>query len=82
MVFSTFATIVGPPTPVSGMNIANLSAVVKHDSWHLGAYVTNLADKRVKLSPQGQNPAVGGGLDEGYIINQPREIDLRLGYTF
>jgi iron complex outermembrane receptor protein len=67
--------------PVSGENIANVSASVSHESWRLAANVTNLANKRVNLT--GPKPAsVIGTLLDTYTFNQPREIWIRLAYSF
>ena len=81
MPLTTFATIGAPATEVSGMSIVNASAAVSHASWRLGAYVTNLANKRVILSPGESIPLVKN-LNYYEIVNRPREIDLRLSYSF
>ena len=69
--------------PVSGMNIVNLSASVAHKSWRLGAYVTNVADRQVVLVP-GYNPRKQSVefLPDQTVVNPPREIALRLSYSF
>jgi len=66
---------------IAGMDIANLSASVSHQSWRLGAYVTNVAGKRAILTPPGALGKIGN-LASSSIINQPREILLRLSYSF
>ena len=66
---------------VPGMNIVNLSASVNHQSWHLGLYVTNVADKRAILSPGTLQPQINN-LTYANAINRPRESALRLGYSF
>ena len=81
MPLTTFATIGAPATEVSGMSIVNASVAVSHASWRLGAYVTNLANKRVILSPGESIPLVKN-LNYYEIVNRPREIDLRLSYSF
>jgi outer membrane receptor protein involved in Fe transport len=70
----------GSSARITGMNIANVSASVNHGSWSCGAYVTNLANKRVVLSPP--SLPVAGSLTNNYFINQPREVFVRLGYSF
>jgi iron complex outermembrane receptor protein len=72
------------PLHVSGMNIANASASVSHGSWRLGAYVTNVTDKRVVLAPGVLGPpqAYVNYLSTENTINLPREVDVRLGYSF
>jgi iron complex outermembrane recepter protein len=65
---------------VSSENIVNGSAAVSHGQWSLGMYATNLTNKRVVLSPPPLPEA--GALTNSYFINQPREIVVRLGYSF
>ena len=65
----------------AGMNIVNASAAVTHGPWLGGVYVTNLADKRVVLSPGVLGPAVSN-LNTEDVINQPRAISLRVRYSF
>jgi len=81
MVLTTFAGIGGPPKPVSGMDIANLSASISHQSWRLGAYVTNITDKRAILAPA-QGLGQVDNLASVDTFNPPREIALRLSYSF
>jgi len=82
---STFP-VHGVVPEVSGMGLANLSASVSHQSWRLGLYVTNVTDKRWILAPQ-INAASNGQtliatLAHNLLVNQPREIGLRVGYSF
>ena len=84
MYLSTFSLPVygqTAPSHISGMNLANLSASVTHLSWRAGVYVTNLADKRVILEPPYEPNQLGNLTDES-VINQPREIQVRVGYSF
>jgi iron complex outermembrane recepter protein len=63
--------------------LANLSATVTHNSWHTGVYVTNLFDKRADLGPFLPNVFTnGGGLIQNNTYNPPREIGMRVGYSF
>jgi len=81
MSLSTFP-VFGQPVPhASGMNIVNLSTSVGHQPWRVGVYVTNLADKQVILAPP-SFPNLLGNLTNRYVINQPREIAVRLSYSF
>jgi iron complex outermembrane receptor protein len=85
MYLSTFPFYGGSaPLHVSGMNIANASASIGHGSWRLGVYVTNLTDKRVILAPGVLGPpqAYVNYLSSENTINLPREIAVRLGYSF
>jgi len=69
------------PTQIPGMAIANLSASVSHESWRAGLYVTNLTDKLAYQSgPTFLN--LLSNLTDGYLVNRPREIDLRVCYKF
>jgi outer membrane receptor protein involved in Fe transport len=69
------------PLHISGMDIVNVSASVSHQSWRLGVYVTNLTDKRVVLAPPSLLD-LAGNLTNDATINPPREIELRLKYSF
>jgi len=69
------------PEHVSGMNLVNASATVTHEAWRLGLYVTNLADRRIILAPPYQLNRVDNLTDDA-TINRPREVDLRLRYSF
>ncbi|HEX3848088.1 MAG TPA: TonB-dependent receptor, partial [Steroidobacteraceae bacterium] len=69
------------PQQAPSMSIANFSAAVTHADWRLGVYVTNLTDKRVIQAPPYEPNRVGHLTDDA-IINEPRRIDLRLGYSF
>jgi outer membrane receptor protein involved in Fe transport len=63
--------------------LANLSATVVHNPWHTGLYVTNLFDKRADLSPFVPNVFTnGGGLIQNNVYNLPREIGIKIGYSF
>jgi outer membrane receptor protein involved in Fe transport len=80
MLLSTFPTENVPPQQNAAMNLVNLSAAVLHAPWHLGAYLTNLTDTRVVQGSPFAPPA--DAIGHGYPINHPREVDLRLGYSF
>ena len=75
--------VLGQPAPLHapGMNLANLSAAVSHASWRLGVYATNITDRRVIQAPP-ESPNRVGGLTNLATINEPRAIQLRLGYSF
>ncbi len=63
--------------------IVNLSATVTHKPWRAGLYSTNLFDKRAILSPFIPNPyTTAGGLIENTTINPPREVGIKIGYSF
>jgi outer membrane receptor protein involved in Fe transport len=73
---------------IPGMNLVNLSASVSRAAWRLGVYVTNVLDKQAIQSP-GATSSSTPGVDNDYvllgsdtIINQPREVALRLRYSF
>jgi iron complex outermembrane recepter protein len=63
--------------------LLNLSAAVVHQSWHLGVYSTNLLNKLTILRPYVVNPLpTANGLTENATINQPREVGIKVGYTY
>jgi outer membrane receptor protein involved in Fe transport len=68
-------------TPAYGL--LNMDTNVRHNGWRFGAYVKNLADRRVPLVPSVVNPIL---LDQALatteLINPPREIGLRVGFQF
>lgn len=68
-------------TPAYGL--LNMDTNVRHNGWRFGAYVKNLADRRVPLVPSVVNPIL---LDQSLatteLINPPREVGLRVGFQF
>jgi iron complex outermembrane recepter protein len=68
----------------SSYGILNASATVNHQAWRWTAYVTNLLDKQEILVPPNQGTTANnlGMLADDYVINPPREIGVRVGYTF
>jgi iron complex outermembrane receptor protein len=57
---------------------------VNHKPWRFTGYVTNLTDKQEVLVPPLQ-PGAAGDFDklaDDYVVNPPREIGIRVGYTF
>jgi iron complex outermembrane recepter protein len=77
------AAILGQTAPLHapGMDLGNLSATVSHAAWRLGVYVTNITDRRVVQAPP-EEPNRVGGLTNLATINEPRTIQLRVGYSF
>ena len=68
-------------TPAYGL--ANLSATLRHEGWHFGAYVKNLVDRRVALIPSVTPLYVqDADLATTELINTPREIGLKAGFKF
>jgi iron complex outermembrane recepter protein len=68
----------------SSYGILNFSATVNHNAWHFMGYVTNLLNKEQFLIPPIQ---VGPGQDlnklaDDWLINPPREIGVRVGWSF
>jgi outer membrane receptor protein involved in Fe transport len=59
----------------------NFSAALIHKPWRITAYVTNLLDRQDILAPPPQVNQVGN-LTNDYIVNPPREVGVRVGYTF
>ena len=68
----------------SSYQVLNASATVNHKPWRFTGYVTNLTDKQEVLVPPTQLSA-GNNLDrlaDDYVINPPRQVGFRVGYTF
>jgi outer membrane receptor protein involved in Fe transport len=65
----------------STYEIVNFSAALVHDRWRTTLYVTNVFDKQEILAPPSQ-PNQLANLTNDYIVNPPREIGLRIGYSF
>lgn len=72
----------GQSTSAPAMNLVNLSTSIGHGSWRLGAYVTNLADKYAIQLPHSNTPQLAGLFNGTNLINRPREISLRLRYSY
>jgi iron complex outermembrane receptor protein len=68
----------------SSYEIFNVSAMLKHDHLHYGAYVTNLLNRQEILVPPAQAAAGQNffNLADDALVNPPRVIGLRVGYTF
>jgi iron complex outermembrane recepter protein len=68
----------------SSYGIVNASAAVSHQAWRVTGYVTNLLDKQEVLVPPNQGTPANdlGMLANDYVVNPPREIGLRLAYSF
>ncbi len=63
--------------------LVNLSSMLSHKPWRVGFYSTNLLNKRAVLAPFVPNPyTTAGGLIENYTYNPPREVGIRIGYSF
>jgi iron complex outermembrane receptor protein len=68
-------------TPPFGL--LNLDTNIRHDGWRVGAYVKNLADRRVNMVPAVVDPIlIDQALASSELINPPREIGVRAGYQF
>ncbi len=65
----------------STYEIMNISAALIHKPWRTALYVTNLFDKQNILVPPTQFNELGK-LTNDYLVNPPREIGIRLAYTF
>ena len=70
-----------PESP--GFGLVNFSTSISHQAWQLTGYVTNLTGKRALILPAIQQPAYSDpALLADSTINRPREIGLRIGYSF
>jgi len=65
----------------SSYEIMNLSAALIRRPWRATLYVTNLFDRQNILVPPTQFNELGK-LTNDYVVSTPREIGIRLGYTF
>jgi outer membrane receptor protein involved in Fe transport len=65
----------------SSFEVMNLSATLNQKPWHTTLFVTNLFDKQEILAPPSQ-PNQVDNLTNDYLVNPPREIGVRLGYSF
>ena len=65
----------------STYEIMNVSAALIHKPWRAALYVTNLFDRQNILVPPTQFNELGK-LTNDYLVNPPREIGIRLAYTF
>lgn len=68
----------------SSYGILNASATLTHKPWHLMGYVTNLLDKQEVLVPPSQ-VSPGNNFDklaDDYVVNPPRTVGVRVGYSF
>ncbi len=61
--------------------VTNLNATLHHEAWHATLYVTNLFDKEAILAQPSQ-PNQLDNLTNDYLVNPPREVGVRLGYSF
>jgi iron complex outermembrane receptor protein len=68
----------------SSYEIFNLSAVLKRDHMHYTAYVTNLLNRQEILVPPASAAAGQNffNLADDALVNPPRVVGLRVGYTF
>ena len=81
VVLSNFGILGQAPLTAEELTVVNASVALNKDAWLYGVYVTNLTNKRALLSPGNPDPSTSN-LSTASLINQPREISLRLGYSF
>lgn len=81
VLLSNFGILGNAPLASEPMNIVNASVALNNDSWMIGLYATNLTNEKVLLSP-GNLDVVTNNLSTTSLINQPREIFVRLRYSF
>lgn len=65
----------------SSYEIANFNATLNFKPWQATLFVTNVFDKEEILAPPSQPNQVDNLTDDN-LVNPPREIGLRIGYTF
>jgi iron complex outermembrane receptor protein len=72
-----------PYTPLPSYVIDNFSLSVNHQHWQFIAYSNNLTDKRAIIAgPAISTAAVVGSLVDANTINRPRQIGVKVGYSF
>ncbi|MFC4314014.1 TonB-dependent receptor [Steroidobacter flavus] len=81
VLLSNFGILGNAPLASEPMNIVNASVALNNEKWLVGLYATNLTNKRVLLSPGNLDP-VTSNLATQSLINQPREVYVRLRYNF
>lgn len=65
----------------SSYDVVNVNAMLTHKPWRVTVYITNLFDKEEFLAPPSQ-PNELNNLTNDYLVNPPREVGLRVGYSF
>ena len=65
----------------STYEIANFNAALNHKPWRATLYVTNVFDKQEILAPPSQ-PNQVNNLTNDYLVNPPREMGIRVSYSF
>jgi outer membrane receptor protein involved in Fe transport len=59
----------------------NFSAVLNHKPWRVIGYVKNLLDREEVLVPPAQ-PNQLDNLTDDVVVNRPREVGIRIAYSF
>jgi len=65
----------------SSYEIMNLSAAITHKPWRATLYCTNVLDRQNILVPPTQFNELDK-LTNDYIVSPPREVGIRVAYTF
>jgi len=65
----------------STYQIMNLNLALNHKPWQVTLYATNLFDRQEILAPPSQ-PNQLNNLTNDYLVNPPRQIGLRIGYSY
>lgn len=82
-VLTTLPTVIYSQSPLPAYSIGNLSAAISHHPYELTLYATNVADKRAVLGLNDISiPPIVGALARFDVINRPREVGLRVKYSF
>jgi iron complex outermembrane receptor protein len=81
VVLSNFGILGQAPRTAESLALLNASVALSKDAWLFGVYATNLANKRALLSPGNPDPSTSN-LNTANLINAPREVSLRLFYSF
>jgi outer membrane receptor protein involved in Fe transport len=82
-VLNSLPSVNNPQTPLPGYTLGNLSLAIKHRPYEVMGYVTNVADKRAVLGlNEFATPPTVGTLADYDVVTRPREVGVRVRYTF
>lgn len=78
---SNFGILGQAPLTAEKLTVLNASLALNKGAWLYGLYVTNLTNEHSLLSPGNPDPSTSN-LSTSSLITMPREISVRLNYTF
>jgi hypothetical protein len=69
----------------AAFGLANFSMALSHQAWRFTAYVTNILDKQAQIVPASATinlHNIDPALTEASLVNPPREMGIRIRYSF